>query len=209
MAQIAGWDPGVAPEPVFDDVPTSHWAFDEINALAEAGYVTGCSLNPPLYCPDDILNRAESSVFVLRGQYGSIPDPPYSAPASPTFSDVGSSFWGYGWIESLWTDGFTSGCSTDPLMYCPDNQHTRAEGSVFFTRVKNGAAYEPPPPSGIFTDVDPGAWYAGWVEAAYNEGILPACNQSPLEFCPEDLLNRAWAAYMMVQAKGGLPLPLP
>jgi hypothetical protein len=45
------------------------------------------------------------------------------------------------------------------------------------------------------------------VEAAYNEGILPACSTDPLQFCPEDELDRAWAAYMMVQAKGGLPLP--
>jgi hypothetical protein len=59
---------------------------------------------------------------------------------------------------------------------------------------------------GLFDDVFLGAWYADWVEAAYNEGILPACNTSPLEFCPEDSLTRDWAAYMMVQVKGGLPL---
>jgi hypothetical protein len=58
----------------------------------------------------------------------------------------------------------------------------------------------------LFDDVDTGAWYAPWVEAAYNQGLLPACNDDPLRFCPEDKLNRAWAAYMMVQAKGGLPL---
>lgn len=207
MAQIAGWDPGTTPASVFEDVPSTHWAFDEINALYEAGYVFGCSSDPLLYCPENILNRAESSVFVLRGQYGTIANPPYPAPSTPTFSDVSSSHWGYGWIESLWTDGYTAGCSENPLMYCPDGQHTRAEASVFFVRVKNGASYEPPEPTGIFNDVDINAWYAGWVEASYNEGLLPACNLSPLEFCPEDLLDRAWAAYMMVQAKGGLPLP--
>jgi hypothetical protein len=195
------------PVQVFEDVSEDHWAFEYINALYNAGYVVGCSAEPRLYCPENILSRAESAVFVLRGQYGAIPDPPYPAPATPTFTDVSSAFWGYGWIESLWTDGFTAGCSTNPAMYCPETQHTRAEGSVFFTRVKNGVAFEPPTPVGIFADVEPDAWYAGWVEAAYNEGILPACNEDPLEFCPEDLLNRSWAAYMMVQAKGGLPLP--
>ena len=44
------------------------------------------------------------------------------------------------------------------------------------------------------------------VEAAYNEGILPACNDTPPQFCPNDPLPRDWAAFMMVQAKGGLPL---
>jgi hypothetical protein len=195
------------PTIIFDDVPSDYWAFDYINALYNAGYVAGCSATPRLYCPDNILSRAESSVFVLRGQYGAIPELPYPAPPTPTFTDVDPSYWGYRWIESLWTDGFTAGCSTDPPMYCPLTQHTRAEGSVFFLRVKNGVAYSPPAPTGIFTDVDLGAWYAGWVEAAYNEGILPECNTDPLQFCPEAKLDRAWAAYMMVQAKGGLPLP--
>ncbi|MCJ7823943.1 MAG: metallophosphoesterase [Anaerolineales bacterium] len=193
--------------PIFDDVPTDHWAFDYINALFNAGYVAGCSAEPRLYCPDNILSRAESAVFVLRGQHGTIPEPPYPSPSTPTFADVDPAFWGFGWIESLWTDGFTAGCGTDPLIYCPGSQHTRAEGSVFFLRVKNGVDYIPPTPTGIFTDVDLGAWYAGWVEAAYNEGILPECSQDPLQFCPQDQLDRAWAAYMMVQAKGGLPLP--
>ncbi|MCI0807475.1 MAG: hypothetical protein J4N68_11710, partial [Chloroflexi bacterium] len=111
-----------------------------------------------------------------------------------------------GWIESMWTDGFTAGCGTDPLIYCPLRDHTRAEGSVFFLIIKKGVGYDPPPPVGIFDDVALTAWYAGWVEAAYNAGILPACQTAPLSFCPEDELDRAWAAYMMVQAKD-IPIP--
>jgi hypothetical protein len=191
------------PPSIFADVPWDHWANDYIEALFDAGFVAGCQVTPArLYCPDNILSRAESAVFVERGEHGAISEPPYPPPSTPTFSDVATSFWGFGWIESLWTDGFTAGCGTNPLIYCPDSQHTRAEGSVFFLRIKNGAAYEPPTPTGIFDDVSLGAWYAGWVEAAYTEGILPACQTSPLQFCPESALDRAWAAYMMVQAKG-------
>src|SRR3972149_5377651 len=127
----------------------------------------------------------------------------------PTFSDVAPSFWGYGWIESLYKDGFTAGCSTSPRLYCPLLQQTRAEGSVFFLRAKNGSSYTPPSPTGLFADVSTGAWYAAWVEAAYDQGLLPPCSTNPLTFCPETPLDRAWAAYMMVQAKGGLPLPSP
>ena len=86
------------------------------------------------------------------------------------------SYWGFGWIESLWTDGFTAGCNASPLAYCPERQHTRAEGSVFFLRIMNGPSYEPPGGTGIFADVLEGDWYYGWAEAAYNEGILPACD---------------------------------
>jgi hypothetical protein len=191
---------------IFDDVPPSYWAYDDINALYNSGDVVGCSITPRLYCPENILTRAESAVFVLHGAYGSITDPPYSPPAKPTFGDVSASYWGYGWIESLWKDGFTAGCSADPLRYCPERHHTRAEGAVFFLHIKNGVDYTPPPASGIFNDVSPGDWFYDWAEDAYNQGLLPACNTDPLKFCPNDPLNRAWAAYMMVQAKGGLPL---
>ncbi len=188
---------------IFADVPPSHWAFPYIEALYNAGYVAGCQTTPQrLYCPDRILSRAESAVFVERGQHGAITDPPYPFPPSPTFADVASTFWGFGWIESLWTDGFTAGCATSPLAFCPDRQHTRAEGSVFFLRIRNGPTYSPPTPTDIFSDVLAGAWYAGWVEAAYNQGILPPCQVSPLAFCPEAPLDRAWAAYSMVQARG-------
>jgi len=196
--------PPPPPTPIFEDVPSNHWAFDYINALFNAGYVAGCSTEPRLYCPDNILSRAESAVFVLRGQYGGDYLPP--AP-SGIFADVDLGIWYADWVESMWVDSFTAGCGTNPLIYCPSSQHTRAEGSVFFLRAKNGADYLPPAPSGIFTDVDIDAWYADWVEAAYNEGILPECSTDPLQFCPENQLDRAWAAYMMVQAKGGLPLP--
>jgi Carboxypeptidase regulatory-like domain/Laminin G domain/Stage II sporulation protein len=194
------------PAQVFDDVPQTYWAYEYINALYNAGYVAGCSTSPRLYCPEQVLLRSESAVFVLRGAYGAISDPPYPPPAKQTFQDVKPSFWGYGWIESLYQDGYTSGCGTNPLKYCPNQKHTRAEGAVFFLRIKNGSDYTPPAPTGMFTDEDTGQWYAAWVEAAYTQGLLPACNDSPLKICPNGDLNRAWAAYMMVQAKGGLPL---
>lgn len=200
--------------PVFADVPIDHWARDYIEALYDGGFVVGCSYTPRLYCPERVLIRAESAVFILRGAYGSIVDPPYTPPATPTFTDVSPSYWGYGWIESLWRDGYTAGCGTTPMIFCPLRQHTRAEGSVFFMRILNGVDYEPPPPVGLFDDVPvdqypPNPWYAAWVESAYNAGLLPACSTDPLNFCPEGPLDRSWAAYMMVQAKGGLPLPTP
>jgi hypothetical protein len=190
------------PTSVFEDVPYGYWAKDYIEALYSAGYVAGCSTSPRLYCPDRILTRAESSVFILRGAHGAIASPPTTPPPTASFADVDPAFWGYGWIESLYAEGYTAGCGTDPLVYCPLRNHTRAEGSVFFLRIKNGVAYTPPTPTGIFSDVDLAAWYSGWAEAAYSEGLLPACSATPLQFCPDDPLDRSWAAYMMVQAKG-------
>ncbi|NIM96356.1 MAG: hypothetical protein GTO18_21875 [Anaerolineales bacterium] len=184
----------------FMDVPKDHWAYAYIEALYQAGYVAGCSLDPPMYCPEKIMDRAESAVFVVRGVHGAGFAPPQ--PTEQVFGDVPLWEWFADWTAQLWVDSYTSGCGTDPLIYCPFQEHTRAEGAVFFLRMMNGADYLPPDPVGIFADVTVDAWYARWVEAAYAAGILPACEERPeLKSCPMDPLDRAMGAYMMVLAK--------
>jgi hypothetical protein len=185
----------------FIDVPFSHWAHDEIEALYQAGYVAGCSSSPLKYCPDDGMTRAESAVFVERGIHGAGYIPP--VPTQAVFTDVPLGEWFAKWADGLWSDGYTAGCGTDPLIYCPLQEHKRTEGTVFFLRMLHGADYVPPDPTGIFSDVSVSFWGAKWIEAAYNAGLIPACATSPeLRFCPDDLLSRAMAAFMMVQAKG-------
>jgi hypothetical protein len=187
--------------PTFDDVPSDHWAYDYIEILYGDGYVAGCNLDPLMYCPDAAMTRAESAVFVERGIHGADYMP--NQPTEQIFADVPITEWFAKWATALWEDGYTEGCGTDPLIYCPLQGHTRAEGSVFFLRMMYGMGYIPPEPTGIFADVPITAWYADWAEAAYNEGIIPACQTEPeLLFCPEDQLDRAMAAYMMVHAKG-------
>ena len=185
----------------FVDVAPNHWAYDVIKILYDQGYISGCSADPLMYCPDDNMTRAESAVFVERGLNGSGFTPP--SPSNKVFDDVPLTEWYAKWAGALLEDGYTSGCGMDPLVYCPLQQHTRTEGTVFFLRMLNGAAYIPPDPKGIFMDVAPGFWGEKWIEAAYEAGLIPACETSPeLKFCPDDPLDRAMAATMMVQAKG-------
>jgi subtilisin family serine protease len=192
--------------PIFTDVPNDYWAIDYIQALYLAGYVAGCNADPLMYCPDSVISRAEAAVFVERGIHYSTYLP--GDPSSQTFNDVPLSSWAAKWAGQLYIDGYTSGCNTTPLLYCPWGGNTRAEASVFFLRMLNGQSYVPPEPTvQVFDDVPLGEWYTKWVHAAYDAGLLPACQTSPLRFCPHEDLTRAWAAYMMVQAKGGLPLP--
>jgi hypothetical protein len=202
-AEVEGGEPTSLP--TFTDVPFDHWAHDEIEALYQAGYTSGCSTAPLMYCPESAMTRAESAVFVERGLHGASFTP--SDPSTITFADVPLSEWFAKWAEALWTDGYTAGCGTDPLVYCPLQGHTRTEGTVFYLRMLNGAAYVPPDPVGVFGDVPIDFWGAKWIEAAYNAGLISACETSPsLQFCPDDPLDRATAAHMMVQAKG-LALP--
>ena len=55
--------PGVA---TFADVPTDHPFFPFIEALVAAGITSGCSVAPPLYCPDSHLTRGQAAVFFGR-----------------------------------------------------------------------------------------------------------------------------------------------
>jgi hypothetical protein len=197
---FADWQPS----PIFEDVPVDHWAYDAIEALYQAGYISGCNLEPLRFCPEDIMTRAESAVFVERGIHGADYLP--VQPQDFLFADVPLNEWYAKWSHGLWEDGYTAGCGTDPLIYCPLQQHTRAEGAVFFLRMLNGADYEPPEAQGLFVDVDPASWEAKWVEAAFRESIMDPCNLEAMHFCPGDPLTRAMAATIMVKAKG-IPLP--
>jgi len=197
-------DPAPTPTPVpgstFADVPRDHPFYDYIEALYQAGYTAGCSTDPLMYCPERTMNRAESAVYVEKGIHGSVVDP--VDPVELVFTDVALDSWYADWAHGLWDDGYTAGCGTNPLAYCPDQEHSRAEASVFFLRMMYGADYEPPGPKGYFADVGVGMWYERWVDPAYEAGIAEPCATEPeLRYCPDEPLTRAVAAYRMVQAK--------
>lgn len=199
--------PTPPPNQTFEDVPLGHWAYEYIETLYLNNFVAGCSTAPLKYCPEATMTRAEGAVFVLRGVQGGgyLPQDPNSL----VFADVALESWVAKWATDLWEKTYTAGCGSNPLMYCPDKGHTRAEGAVFYLRMLYGPSYEPPSPSGVFADAPVSEWFTRWVEDAYRAGILPPCETDPhLKICPQDPLTRAMAAFMIVQAKG-LPLATP
>ena len=193
--------PAAQSAPTFADVPFDHPYHDQIEALYQGGYTSGCSTNPLMYCPEQTMNRAESAVFLERGIHSATFNPP--TPSSQVFADLPLDSWAAGWVNGLWQDQYTAGCGTNPLMYCPWQGHTRAEGAVFYLRMLHGANYAPPEPTQqTFADVPLGTWYAKWAQAAYDAGLVPPCETfHDLRFCPDGPLTRGLAAYMMVQAK--------
>ena len=109
-------------------------------------------------------------------------------------------FWGHAWITQLYNDEMTAGCGTNPLRFCPLDTYTIAHAAVFGLRINKGSAFTPPSASGIFDDVDPSSWYAPWVEEAYRQELILACDLEMKRICPEDEFKRDHAAYMLVQA---------
>jgi hypothetical protein len=180
----------------FNDVPSTYWAYSWITRLYAAGITSGCGTNPLIYCPEDSVTRAQMAIFLERGMHGSTYTPP--AGTGAVFVDVSLSTWGVNWIEKLYSDGITGGCLTSPLSYCPANPVTRAQMAKFLLLAKHGAAYNPPPATGIFADVPTSYWAAGWIEQLYTEGITGGCSLSPLSYCPENSVTRAQMAKFLV-----------
>ena len=193
--------------PTFTDVPFTHQFWRYIEAFYDAGITTGCSQSPKKFCPLANVTRGEMAVFLERAMGNFNPSP------NPTgmFDDVPypgqpASFQAF--IEEFYNDGITTGCSRNPLKYCPQNFVTRGEMAVFIERALGN--FNPTPnPTGMFDDVPyPGqpATFTPFIEQFYNDGITTGCANNPLRFCPQNKVTRQEMAVFIVRAFG-IPLP--
>ena len=189
-------DAGVVQNYTFQDVPPGYWAFNEIEQLAASGITGGCATNPKRYCPTSPVNRDQMAVFLLRA----IESPSYNPPAATgVFADVATNYWAAAFIEEFYSRSITSGCGTNPLRYCPQSPVKRDQMAVFLLRSKYGAAYQPPPATGIFADVPTNYWAAAWIEQLYNEGIAGGCSTTPRNYCPGNTVTRDQMAVFLVR----------
>jgi streptogramin lyase len=87
MYRLAGEPPFADPAtPTFGDVSASNPFFTEIEWMASEGITTGTPASPkPLYKPSSPVSRGAMAAFMHR----LAGEPPFSPPASPSFSDVG------------------------------------------------------------------------------------------------------------------------
>jgi len=124
-------------------------------------------------------------------------------PPSPIFVDVPLTYWSASFIERLYGAGITSGCSTVPLNYCPDNSVTRAQMAIFLLKGIHGMDYTPPAVGGStgFADVAANHWAAAWIKQLAVEGITNGCGGG--NYCPDGSVTRAQMAVFLVRARHG------
>jgi hypothetical protein len=188
----------------FTDVPITHPYWQDIEILYANGLTAGCVTTPLKFCPDQIMDRAQSAVFMLRGSLGVSYEPP--AMVTHIFADNWSAgLWAEKWAEGMFLEGMTSGCLASPLKFCPWNLTPREQAAIFGLRLKYGNNYQPPAATGtLLADMTDVNYYATkWAEQAYIDGLIPNCGMSggkPM-FCPKELVTRGLGAYIIVRAK--------
>jgi hypothetical protein len=105
--------------------------------MMDLGITTGCSQNPPLFCPTDTIPRWEMAMFMIRARltlYGAS----FSASSTPYFTDVPANVEGNGmpfpYVQRAYEEAVTHGCGSNPLVFCPDELVTRGQMASFIMR---------------------------------------------------------------------------
>src|SRR5262249_49890270 len=114
---------------VFPDTPCPGPFTNWVERLAAEQITAGCGGGG--YCPSDPVKRSQMAVFLLKTKHRSDDAPP---PCAGIFGDVACPSLFADWVERLYAEGVTAGCSSSPLLYCPDRSVTRAEMAAFLVR---------------------------------------------------------------------------
>ena len=125
-----------------------------------------------------------------------------------SFGDVPTSNIFYRDIENLVHNQATSGCSGTG--FCPDEPTLRKQMAVFVLKAKEGAAYVPPPATGVFDDVPVSDPFAPWIEELYRRGVVEGCGApgGAKSYCPNDpVLRQQTAAFLLLTLLGSGYVP--
>ncbi len=111
----------------FSDVPAGQWYTHYVERLHELGISVG--YGDGTFRPHADVTRAEMAVFLTRTFPG-------LAAATPTgvFADVPADAWYAGAAEGILAGGVTTGCTTEPLRFCPDANVARDAMASFLAR---------------------------------------------------------------------------
>lgn len=126
---------------LFTDVPVSDPFAPWIEDLANRNITSGCGTG--IYCPNDLVQRRQMAVFLLKTLLGSGYVPPA---ATGIFDDVPADAF-QPFIEDLYNRNITGGCAGGPppapISYCPGNPVTRGQMAVFLTKTFDLLLYRP------------------------------------------------------------------
>ena len=130
LVRALGGEVGATGTSRFADVDAALWWSPYAGELADLGITQGCAEDPPRYCPDETVNRAQMASFLVRAFDLELTE------SSAGFADVNEGSTHGANIDALFAAGITTGCQDqgDPLRYCPGKAVNRAQMATFLHR---------------------------------------------------------------------------
>ena len=190
LAPISG--AAAAEEASFGDVSVDSVHGPSVDALGSEGVLEGTECAPGQFCPWEGLARWVMAVWLVRALDGTDPD----TAASTRFGDVDPQAWWATHVERLAELGVTTGCSTEPLQYCPNETVTRAQMASFLVRAFN---YDEAAAAG-FADVTEDGVHTANINALAAAGVTTGCSTDPPQYCPQEPVARAQMATFIARA---------
>ena len=181
----------------YSDVPSGVWYGDAVDAFVDAGYLDGTQ---PRFRGSDPANRAEFVKLVVELNGGILSTPP----AVPSFADVSTDAWYYGYLEEAGKEGWVRGdgdCyGSQPCYARPGANINRAEAAALIVR---SFALEASGAAAQFVDNPSGQWYTDVIQTSADHCVLQG-DDSTGRVRPGDNMNRAEMVVMLHRVDQGL-----
>ena len=179
----------------FEDVPPQEVFFDSVNLMRRKSITAGCSIDPPLFCPQDSVTLGQMAVFFVRMVIGG---GDFSFPPAAFFDDVPATHQFFKWVQKMRELGITQGCS--PVKFCPDEPVTRGNLAMFLVRARLGGAGDVDyPERPLFNDVPSTHAFFRWIQQVKQLGMNVGCSET--EFCPDELVTRGQMAMLLMRSR--------
>jgi len=118
-----------APQPIFNDVSTTYWAHNEIEAAARLGLVRGTG-DGSSFSPDALVTRAQMATMMCRALgAGSLT----GGAAYALYDDVPKGYWAEGSIVTMYTYGLM--CGDAQGCFRPVENTNRAQAITVMARL--------------------------------------------------------------------------
>ncbi len=156
----------------FSDVPPDYWAFQYVEACADASIVGG--YGDGTYRPSQAVTRDQMAVYISRALMGGDANVP-AGPATATFPDVPTDYWAFKYVECAAANHIVGGYGDGT--YRPSQAVTRDQMAVFVARAivdptgDDGLASYTPPSTPTFSDVPDTHWAYKYVEYIAAQGV--------------------------------------
>ncbi len=181
----------------YSDVPSGVWYGEAVQAFLDAGYLDA---SQPRFRGAEPANRAEFVKLVVELNGGILSTPP----AVPSFSDVATNAWYFGYFEEAGKEGWVRGdgdCYGDTPCYArPSANIVRAEAAALIVRSFGLEATDDAPQ---FVDNPSGQWYTDVIQTAADHCVLQG-DDNTSRVRPGDNMNRAEMVTMLHRVDQGL-----